>query len=128
MRICIVAVAVFTLVTALLALNILYVTHTTDFLLDHLAKFPDRADTTPRDIGAFQTQYHTFYNLFSEREKLLHVLCGHTDTNRVRDAFIDMAARYIAGDNAGYTSAKGRLKVALTDLRDAERLSFDNFS
>ena len=56
------------------------------------------------------------------------MLCGHTDTDRVRDAFFDMATRYIAGDNAGYTSAKGQLDVALNDLRDAERLSFDNFT
>ena len=105
-----------------------YVAHTTDFLLERLAEFPARADTAARDLGAFQAQYHAFYELFSEREKLLHVLCGHTDTDRVRDAFFDMATRYIAGDNAGYTSAKGQLDVALNDLRDAERLSFDNFT
>ena len=128
MRIFLVAVAVFALVTAVLVLNMWYVAHTTDFLLERLAEFPARADTAARDLGAFQAQYHAFYELISEREKLLHVLCGHTDTDRVRDAFFDMATRYIAGDNAGYTSAKGQLDVALNDLRDAERLSFDNFT
>lgn len=128
MRIFWVAVAVFVFVTALLVLNMLYVAHTTDFLLARLAEFPDRADSGARDLGAFQLQYRAFYDLFSEREKLLHVLCGHTDTDRVRNAFFDMAARYIAGDSAGYASAKGQLDVALNDLRDAERLSFDNFT
>lgn len=128
MRIFLVAIAVFALVTGLFILDMFYVAHTTDFLLDTLDAFPISADDTMRDMGIFQQNYNDFYNLFCEREKYLHILCGHTDTDRIREAFLDMAERYIAGDNAGYRSAKSRLDTSLKDLRDAERLSFDNFA
>lgn len=128
MRIVLIALAVFAVVTTLLILDIWYVAQTADFLSDSLSQFPVRADTDARDLGTFQAQYDTFYEIFSEREKVLHILCGHTDTNRVRDALFDMASRYVAGDNAGYRSARAKLTTALADLREAERLSFDNFS
>ena len=128
MRIFWIAVAVFALVTAFLILDIRYVAKTAESLTDALARFPKEVDAKQNDLHAFQLEYDTFYRLFTDREKLLHMLCGHTETNRVRDAFFDMAARYIAGDNAGYRSAKSTLNTALRDLREAEEVSFDNFS
>ena len=128
MRIFWIAIAVFALVTAFLVLDIRYVAKTAESLTDALARCPAEVDAKPNDLRAFQIEYDTFYRLFTDREKLLHMLCGHTETNRVRDAFFDMAARYIAGDNGGYRSARSKLSTALRDLCEAEEVSFDNFS
>lgn len=127
MRIFLVAVTVFLLVTALLILDMLYVTQTMDMLHQNLSRFPSTAEAVDRNLSIFQKNYNAFYNLFSDREKILHILCGHTETDRVREAFSDMAERYLAGDDAGYRSAKSRLETALQNLRDAEQLSLDNF-
>lgn len=115
MKAFIVSIAIIFLIFALTVINSIYISHTTDVLLESAKAL---------EIGDGSVE--RFSTLWDEKQFVIRISSSHDETHKIDEVLAVLKAKDAEGSPSGFSEERALLVEYLTQIHEDETVSFDS--